>query len=297
MFLLRRQAQTQQENDSSYQGTKVAELKAALGPLSGRQLKYCTDACLRRYLEARNWNVDKAKKMLEESLKWRSTYKPEEIRWAEVAHEGETGKVSRANFHDRLGRTVLILRPGMQNTASAENNIRHLVYLMENAILNLSEGQEQMSWLIDFTGLSLNTNISVKTARDIIYILQNHYPERLAIAFLYNPPRIFQAFWKAVKFFLDPKTAQKVKFVYPNNKDSVELMKSLFDLDNLPSEFGGKATLKYNHEEFSRLMAEDDVKTAKFWGLDEKPFNPPKKGHSGAEVAPEPVSVQPVVVS
>ena len=35
----------------------------------------------RRYLEARNWNVNKSKKMLEETLKWRSTYKPEEIRW------------------------------------------------------------------------------------------------------------------------------------------------------------------------------------------------------------------------
>ncbi|CAK8562272.1 unnamed protein product [Lathyrus sativus] len=288
MFLLRKQTLNQPENGSSNHDAKVAELRAVIGPLSGRQLMYCTDACLKRYLEARNWNVDKAKKMLEESLKWRSTYKPEEIRWAEVAHEGETGKVSRANFHDRLGRTVLIMRPGMQNTTSAENNIKHLVYLLENAVLNLSDGQEQMSWLIDFTGFSFGTNIAVKTARDIIHILQNHYPERLAIAFLYNPPRIFQAFWKAVKYFLDPKTAQKVKFVYLNNKDSVELMKSLFDMENLPGEFGGKATLKYDHEEFSRLMTEDDVKTAKFWGLnDEKPFTT-KNGHGGAEVAPEP---------
>ncbi|WJX95379.1 hypothetical protein P8452_76705 [Trifolium repens] len=290
MFLLRRQNQNQQENGSSNNDAKLAELKAAIGSLSGRRLKYCTDPCLRRYLEARNWNVDKAKKMLEESFKWRSTYKPEEIRWAEVAHEGETGKVSRANFHDRLGRTVLIMRPGMQNTASEENNIKHLVYLLENAVLNLSEGQEQMSWLIDFTGFSFSTKLSIKTARDIIQILQNHYPERLGIAFVYNPPRIFQAFFKAIKYFLDPKTAQKVKFVYPNNKDSVELMKSLFDMDNLPSEFGGKATLKYDHEEFSRLMTEDDVKTAKFWGLeDEKPFTT-KNGHSGAEVAPEPAA-------
>jgi len=59
----------------------VNELRAALGPLAGRRSLYCTDACLRRYLEARNWNVDKGKKMLEETLKWRATYKPEEIRW------------------------------------------------------------------------------------------------------------------------------------------------------------------------------------------------------------------------
>lgn len=60
---------------------QVNELRAATGPLSGRSLQYCTDACLKRYLEARNWNMEKSKKMLEESLKWRSTYKPEEIRW------------------------------------------------------------------------------------------------------------------------------------------------------------------------------------------------------------------------
>uniref|UniRef100_A0A5B6ZSL6 Putative random slug protein 5 isoform X3 n=1 Tax=Davidia involucrata TaxID=16924 RepID=A0A5B6ZSL6_DAVIN len=288
----RRQSQNNQDNDPSQQDAKIRELRAALGPLSGRKLQFCTDACLRRYLVARNWNVDKSKKMLEETLKWRSIYKPEEIRWHEVAHEGETGKVSRANFHDRLGRTVLIMRPGMQNSTSAEDNIRHLVYLIENAILNLREGQEQMSWLIDFTGWSLNTNIPIKTARDIIYILQNHYPERLAIVVLYNPPRIFEAFWKIVKYFVDPKTFQKIRFVYPNNKDSEEIMKSFFDVENLPSEFGGKASLKYDHEEFSRLMAQDDVKTANFWGVNGKTCHA-TNGYSGAEMAPEPVCLAP----
>lgn len=282
MFLRRKTTQNHPENESLQKDEKVSELRAELGPLSGRSLKYCTDGCLRRYLVARNWNVEKAKKMLEESLKWRSTYKPEEIRWHEVAHEGETGKVSRANFHDRFGRTVLIMRPGKQNTTSAEGNIRHLVYLIENSILNLAEGQESMSWLIDFTGWTLRTQVPVRTALDIINVLQSHYPERLAVAFLYNPPRIFEAFWKAIKYFLDPKTSEKVKFVYPKKKDSVELMQTFFDMDNLPSEFGGKATLEYDHEEFSRMMTEDDVKTATFWGLDDKPHNP-SNGHSGVE--------------
>ncbi|KAI9201036.1 hypothetical protein LWI28_017070 [Acer negundo] len=282
----------QEENDMLRPDSKVKELKVEIGSLSGRSVHYCTDACLKRYLEARNWNVDKAKKMLEETLKWRSTYRPEEIRWNEVALEGETGKLFRASFHDRQGRSVLIMRPGFQNTKSIEDQIRHLVYLIENAILNLPEGQEQMAWLIDFTGWSLSTSVPVKSARDTIHILQNHYPERLAIAFLYNPPRIFEAFWKVVKYFLDAKTFQKVKFVYPKNKDSVEVMRSYFDEENLPIEFGGKATLQYDHEEFSKLMVQDEGKSATLWGFDDK-VQRVRIGHSGAEVAPEPVNIAP----
>lgn len=63
---------------------QISELKAALGTLSARGEKYCSEACLRRYLEARNWNVAKSRKMLEESLKWRAAYKPEDIRWVNL---------------------------------------------------------------------------------------------------------------------------------------------------------------------------------------------------------------------
>ncbi|KAL8168244.1 hypothetical protein V2J09_009743 [Rumex salicifolius] len=297
----RKRSQSHDEKDTLQHDAKVKELKIALGSLSSRSLQYCTDACLTRYLEARNWNVDKAKKMLEDTLKWRAIYKPEEIRWNEVAHEGETGKVSRANFHDRLGRSVLILRPGKQNTQSAEGNIRHLVYIIENTILNLPMGQEQMSWLIDFTGWSLSNSVPMKTARETINILQNHYPERLGVAFLYNPPRIFETFWKVsycclhlsvdakvIRYFLDPKTFEKVKFVHPN-KESLELMRSHFDVKNLPAEFGGNSTLDYDHEEFSRLMAEDDVKSSKYWGFNdscpELLAQTKGRGHSGARFA------------
>jgi hypothetical protein len=92
---------------------------------------------------------------------------------------------------------------------------------------------------------------------------------------------------------LDAKTFQKVKFVYPKNKDSVELMRSYFDEENLPKEFGGKAMLNYDHEEFTRLMTQDDVKSAALWGLDNK-LQQAGNGYSGAEVAPEPVCLAPL---
>ncbi|XVE70267.1 hypothetical protein DITRI_Ditri10aG0058700 [Diplodiscus trichospermus] len=78
----------------------------------------------------------------------------------------------------------------MQNITSVDNQLRHLVYLIENAILNLPERQEQMAWLTDFTGWTLSTSVPTKLARDTINVLEKHYPKRLAIAFHYNPPRI-----------------------------------------------------------------------------------------------------------
>ncbi|KAJ4883817.1 Sec14p-like phosphatidylinositol transfer family protein [Raphanus sativus] len=301
MFRRKTTSQAEQEsNEAALREAKIKELKTLIGELSGRSSLYCSDPCLKRYLEARNWNVGKAKKMLEETLKWRSTFKPEEIRWDEVSGEGETGKVYKAGFHDRSGRTVLILRPGLQNTKSLDNQMKHLVYLIENAIMNLPEDQEQMSWLIDFTDWSLSTSVPIKSARETINILQNHYPERLAVAFLYNPPRLFEAFWKIVKYFIDAKTFTKVKFVYPKNTESVELMSSFFDEENLPTEFGGKALLQYNHEEFSKQMSQDDAKTAGFWGLVRHSNNnnnhqqqQSSSGFSGAEIAPEPIQTNP----
>ncbi|XP_074570837.1 uncharacterized protein LOC141827481 [Curcuma longa] len=267
MFRRKHTSHGKQDHDAENQEEKIEELRAVIGPLDGRSLKYCSDACLRRYLAARNWDVDKSKKMLEETLEWRSSYKPEEIRWREVAQEGETGKVYRADFHDREGRTVIVMRPAKQNTSSHENQLRHLVYLLENAVINLPEKQEQMMWLIDFTGWSLSNSVPIKTARETAHILQNHYPERLAFAFMYNPPRVFEAFWKVVKYFMDPKTSQKVKFVYPKNQESMEVMSDFFDLDVLSVEFGGRNKVEYEHEAFSKMMEEDDVKTAKFWDL------------------------------
>jgi hypothetical protein len=33
-------------------------------------------------------------------------------------------------------------------------------------------------------------------------------------------------------------------------------------------EFGGKSSVVYNHEEYSELMAKDDIKRSSIWGAD-----------------------------
>lgn len=88
---------------------QIKELKGEIGPLSGHSLIYCTDACLKRYLEARNWNVDKSKKMLGETLKWRSTYKPEEIRWVSSGLASSFQIWVESNFGWWINKKVILI--------------------------------------------------------------------------------------------------------------------------------------------------------------------------------------------
>ncbi|KAG2303584.1 hypothetical protein Bca4012_062323 [Brassica carinata] len=239
---------------------KINEVRTLLGPLTEKSSEYCSDAAIARYLAARNGHVKKATKMLKETLKWRTQYKPEEIRWEEISREAETGKIYRADCTDKYGRPVLVMRPSCQNTKSPKGQIRFLVYCMENAILNLPDHQDQMVWLIDFHGFNMS-HISVKVSRETAHVLQEHYPERLGLAVLYNPPKIFEPFWKMVKPFLDPKTRNKVRFVYSDDNVSKKILEDIFNMEQLEVAFGGENTdSSFNFEKYAERMREDDLK-------------------------------------
>ncbi|XP_039033216.1 phosphatidylinositol transfer protein 3-like isoform X1 [Hibiscus syriacus] len=260
------------------QQTKITEMRKLIGPLPEKLAIYCSDAAIARYLRARNWNVKKASKMLKETLKWRAEYKPEEIRWEEVAREAETGKIYRSNYIDKHGRTVLVMRPSCQNSKSTKGQIRYLVYCMENAILNLPAYQEQMVWLIDFNGFNLS-HISVKVTRETAHVLQEHYPERLGVAILYNPPKFFEPFWTLVKPFLEPKTQNKVKFVYSDDLNTKKIMEDLFDTEKLESAFGGNDDSGFNINKYAERMREDDKRIPAFW----------TRGNTQSTAPPEPM--------
>lgn len=258
---LRRSKASSAEKSLSHQEqqVKIDEVRRRLGPVANRFPSFCSDASVLRYLHARNWDVEKSSKMLKETLKWRLEYKPEAIRWEDVAQEAETGKIYRANYVDKYGRTVLVMRPGFQNTSSSKGQIRYLVYCIENALLNLPADQEQMVWLIDFHGWTM-ASISVKVTRETAHVLQDYYPERLALGILYNPPKIFESFWKIVKPFLDQKTYKKVKFVYSDDPNSQKIMMEQFDFDKLETSFGGHNQVEFNFNKYAELMKEDDKK-------------------------------------
>ncbi|KAI4998226.1 hypothetical protein ZWY2020_053568 [Hordeum vulgare] len=205
---------------------------------------------------------------VERNIVMKHAWRPEDIRWPDVSVEAETGKIYRAPFTDREGRTVIVMRPAKQNTSSHEGQLQYLTYTLENAVLNLPQGQDKMVWLIDFTGWTLAHRSPFKTSRESMNTVQNHYPERLAVAFMFNPPKVFEASFKVLKVLIDPKSAQKLNFVYKENEESMKTMYSHIDPEVLPVEFGGKNNVLYNHEDYSKLMTKDDIKTSSFWGAD-----------------------------
>lgn len=249
---------------SQEQHAKINEVRSLIGPLSDKASVYCSDASISRYLRSRNWNVEKATKMLKQSLKWRKEYKPEEIRWEEVAEEAETGIMYRPNYHDKYGRSVLVMRPRCQNSKSTQGQVKHFVYVMESAILNLPPHQEQVVWMVDFKGFKLS-DISFKVTREIAHLLQEYYPKRLGLAILYNAPMIFQSFLSMVKPFVEAETFNKVKFVYSNDHNTQKIMEDLFDMNNLESAFGGNGVTGDDINKFAERMKEDDNKKHSFW--------------------------------
>lgn len=69
--------------------------------------------------------------------------------------------------------------------------------------------------------------------------------------------------------------------MYQKDEESMKVMYKYIDLEVLPVEFGGKNNVVYNHEEYSELMIQDDIKTANFWAVDEK------TNHANPAIVPE----------
>lgn len=68
-----------------------------------------------------------------------------------------------------------------------------------------------------------------------------------------------------VKPFLEPKTYNKVKFVYSDDLNSKKIMEDLFDMDQLESAFGGNDATGFDIGKYAERMREDDKRMPSTW--------------------------------
>lgn len=174
---------------SSWTEIRESSAKGATkSTMSDSERMFLTRECLLRYLRATKWVTADAEARLLGTLMWRREYGVEKLTADYVGKENETGKQVIIGY-DVNARPCHYLLPSKQNTERSEKQIQHLVFMLERVIDLMVPGQETLALLINFAETKSGQGASVGQGRQTLYILQNHYPERLGRALVTNGKR------------------------------------------------------------------------------------------------------------
>ncbi|KAK9774176.1 putative CRAL-TRIO domain-containing protein [Seiridium cardinale] len=210
------------------------------GPLTDTEKQWLTRECLLRYLRAVKWKKEDAEKRILETLTWRREYGVDELTFDHISPENETGKQIILGF-DKQGRPCQYLNPGRQNTDVSPRQVQHLVFMVERVIELMPPQQETLALLINFKSSKSRSNTApgIGQGKEVLNILQTHYPERLGKALIINVPFLVWGFFKLITPFIDPLTREKLKF----NED----MSQYVPKEQLWKEFMGELDFDYDH--------------------------------------------------
>lgn len=231
--------------------------------------------CILRYIRATKHDVSESIKRLEGTLKWRRDFglytfiTPEH-----VEPEAVTGKEFVFGY-DTRGRPALYMCPSRQNTEESPRQIHFVFWIFERVIELMGPGVEYVAFcfissfipsfllrrtvalMIDYADKAKNPSFS--TARQVLNILQTHYPERLGASLIAHLPWLIHAFYKLITPLIDPLT--RTKMIFNPVSDDAGLWRSaeardqgqddakLFELDQLVSDsWLGSVPFTYAHD-------------------------------------------------
>jgi len=199
--------------------------------------------CLLRYLRASKWKTQTAIQRLGQTLKWRREFGLYDLVGAKhVEPEAVTGKEIVYGY-DVEGRPACYMFPSRQNTEESIRQIQFAVWVLERCIDLMRPGVETIALLINYADKAKSPSIS--TARAVLNILQDHYPERLGKALIINIPFLLNAFFKIIMPFVDPITREKVKFNPDVIKDGYITPEMLMRWS-----WRGAVDFEYEHEKY-----------------------------------------------
>lgn len=147
---------------------------------------------------------------------------------------------------------LFCIRPGREPAQSTKAAQEYTLYTMEKAILSIdkSRGKDQLVFLVDFTGFSITQVPSMDLSKEVVGILNDHYTDILAKAYMLDAPSYFDAVWKFVKVMLHPLTASKVEFIQTSNKKELAKLMEQIPAEFLEENLGGACTVGYDHEKY-----------------------------------------------
>lgn len=126
------------------------------------------------------------------------------------------------------------------------------MYTLEKALdsIDKSSGVDQLVFLIDFTGFRISQLPSVDLSKEVVGILNDHYTDILAKAYMLDAPRFFDAAWRLVRMMLHPQTAEKVEFIQTSDKAQLARLLEHIPAAYLEENLGGTSPTTYDHERY-----------------------------------------------
>ncbi|CDR42654.1 CYFA0S10e00760g1_1 [Cyberlindnera fabianii] len=218
-------------------------------PLIKSEKLWLTRECIMRYLRATKGKTEESIQRLEQTIAWRREFgitgQEDKVTPELVEPENFTGKQVILGF-DKNARPILYFKPGRQNTKTSFRQIQSTVWFLERVIDMMPAGQETLALLIDFKHHKVEGETSklpaVSTGKQVLHILQSHYPERLGKAMFVNQPLVATLFLKAIYPFIDPLTKEKLIF------DAA--FTTVVNEDQLDKEYDGRLNFEYKHSEY-----------------------------------------------
>ncbi|XP_012090572.1 phosphatidylinositol transfer protein 3 isoform X2 [Jatropha curcas] len=228
----------EQESDDIYQKTEHSRICLMRDTVEARDpsSKEVDDLTLRRFLRARDLDIQKASVMFLKYLKWRNEFVPNGfISLSEVSNEIAQNKMFLQGS-DKKGRPIAVVF----GARHFQNKKSYVVFSLDKVCSRMPEGEEKFVGIGDLEGWGY-ANTDIRGYLAALSILADYYPERLGKLFLVHVPHIFMAVWKIIYPFIDDTTKKKIVFV-ENKKLKSTLLEDI-DESQIPEIYGGKMSL------------------------------------------------------
>ncbi|XVE50873.1 hypothetical protein DITRI_Ditri01bG0198700 [Diplodiscus trichospermus] len=191
-----------------------------------------------RFLKARDWNVQKAHKMLIDCLQWRIQNEIDNILAkpiipSDLYRAVRDSQLVGLSGYSKEGLPVIAIGVGFSTYDKASVNYYVQSHIQMNeyrdrVVLPMATekyGRHISTCLkvLDMTGLKLSALNRIKLLTTISTIDDLNYPEKTETYYIVNAPYIFSACWKAVKPLLQERTKRKIQVLQGCGRD--ELLK------------------------------------------------------------------------
>jgi hypothetical protein len=190
-----------------------------------------TDTTILRFFRGHKGKEESAFGGLNRHIQWRSDEDVDNIdnRKDEFQVELDKRKCELGKY-DLNGRPASFVFAHRHNKNDRDIlQVRKLtIWALETLRKSAKPEEERFTIAFDLSGFSLQC-MDYEAVKQLIQILQSHYPDTLENLYVVDAPYLFSACWAIIKMWIDPVTANKILFI-PRS----ELTK-YFDADSIPT--------------------------------------------------------------